>query len=206
MLDIDVIEECKEGSSWSFPCILVPRADKSYRFVTDFRRVNEVTQRYLSYSQCRRLHRQSGKGCFVSAIFNEGILANSAHMEGTGNLNFCDLKGFIFIDVLLQDDELGLEHPVCYFKKNDNFQRNYNTIEKEAFALLLSLRHFDVYLGSCGYPIIVYTDHNPLTFIVRMKNHSMSLLRWALVLQECDLKIVQNKCSENVIAAALSRS
>ena len=44
MLDIDVIEECKEVSSWSSPCILVPKADKSYQFVTDFRRVNEVTK------------------------------------------------------------------------------------------------------------------------------------------------------------------
>ena len=65
---------------------------------------------------------------------------------------------------------------------------------------------FQVYLGSCGYPIIVYTDHNPLTFIVRMKNHNMRLLRWALVLQEYDLKIVHIKGSENVIADALSRS
>ena len=27
MLDIDVIEECKDGSSWSSPCILVPKAE-----------------------------------------------------------------------------------------------------------------------------------------------------------------------------------
>ena len=63
-----------------------------------------------------------------------------------------------------------------------------------------------MYLGSCGYPIIVDTDHNPLTFIVRMKNHGMRLLRWALVLQENDLEIVHKKGSENVIADALSRS
>ena len=64
---IDVIEECKEGSSWSSPCILVPKADQSYRFVTDFRRVNEKN-RYLSYSPCRRLHRQSREGCFCQQI------------------------------------------------------------------------------------------------------------------------------------------
>ena len=63
-----------------------------------------------------------------------------------------------------------------------------------------------MYLGICGYPIIVYTDHNPLTFIVKMKNHNMRLLRWALVLQEYDLKIVHIKGSENVIHDALSRS
>ena len=44
MLDIDVIKECKEGSSWSSPRILVSKADKSYPFVTDLRRVNKVTK------------------------------------------------------------------------------------------------------------------------------------------------------------------
>ena len=44
MLDINVIEECKNGSLWSSPCILVPKANKSYRFVTNYRRVNEVTK------------------------------------------------------------------------------------------------------------------------------------------------------------------
>ena len=63
-----------------------------------------------------------------------------------------------------------------------------------------------MYLGSCGYPIIVYTDHNPLPFIVRMKNLKVRLLRWALVLQEYDLKIVHIKGLENEIADALSRS
>ena len=31
-------------SSWSSPCLLVPKSDKSYRFVTDFRKVNTVTK------------------------------------------------------------------------------------------------------------------------------------------------------------------
>ena len=31
-------------SSWSSPCLLVTKSDKSYRFVTDFRKVNTVTK------------------------------------------------------------------------------------------------------------------------------------------------------------------
>ena len=98
-----------------------------------------------------------------------------------------DASDFGMGGILLKDDEEGLEHHVCYFSKKFD---NYSTIEKESSVLLSSLRHFDVYLGSCGYPIIVHTDHNPLTFIVRMKNHNMRLLRWAFVLQEYDLRIV----------------
>ncbi|KAI3368074.1 hypothetical protein L3Q82_026895 [Scortum barcoo] len=50
--------------------------------------------------------------------------------------------------VLLQEDDHGIDHPVCYFSKKFNKQQlNYSTIEKEALVLLLSLQHFEVYVG-----------------------------------------------------------
>ena len=75
--------------------------------------------------------------------------------------------------VLMQNDSQGVEHPVCYFlHKFDSHQRNYSTIEQETISLVLSLKHFDVYLNATRYPILVCTDHNPLTFIHKMKNHN----------------------------------
>ena len=42
--------------------------------------------------------------------------------------------------VLLQEDESGVDHPVCYFsKKFSKCQKNYSTIEKECLALILSI-------------------------------------------------------------------
>ncbi|CAI5660942.1 unnamed protein product [Oreochromis niloticus] len=83
--------------------------------------------------------------------------------------------------VLLQDDEEGVWHPVCYFSaKFKHHQLNYSTIEKEALALLLALQHFTVYVGSSASPVTVFTDHNPLVFLNRMYNHNQRLMRWAL--------------------------
>ncbi len=66
--------------------------------------------------------------------------------------------------VLLQEDKEGIDHPICFFSKKFNkHQLNYSTIEKEALALLRSLQHFEVYVGSTPYQVGVYTDHNPLT-------------------------------------------
>ena len=68
--------------------------------------------------------------------------------------------------VLLQKDNNGVDHPVCYFSKKFNkHQKNYSTVEKECLSLILALQHFELYLTSSSSPIVVFSDHNPLTFI-----------------------------------------
>ncbi len=106
----------------------------------------------------------------------------------------------------MQADEAGIEHPASYFsKKFTKCQQNYSVIEKEALALLLAFQHFEVYLSS-GNRIVVYTDHNPLTFLSRMSNSNQRLMRWALIVQEFDLDIRYKKGTENIVADALSRA
>jgi len=126
-----------------------------------------------------------------------------------------DLKFSLAVDssdraagaVLLQSDSQGIDHPVCYFsKKYDKHQQRYATVEKEALALMLALQHFEVYLAVTSDPVTVYTDHNPLTFINRLKTKNQRLLRWSLILQEYNLEIVHIKGIDNVLADVLSRS
>ena len=108
--------------------------------------------------------------------------------------------------VLLQEDREGVDHPVCYFSKKFNkHQRNYSTVEKECLSLILAIQHFEVYVSSTSLPLVVYTDHNPLTFLRKLKNKNQRLLRWSLLLQEYNLEIRHIKGKENVIADALSR-
>ena len=42
MLENNIIEPSK--SEWSFPCILVSKPDRSFRFGTDFRKVNQCSE------------------------------------------------------------------------------------------------------------------------------------------------------------------
>ena len=80
--------------------------------------------------------------------------------------------------VLLQDDDSGVDQPVCYFSKKFNkHQNNYSTVEKECLSLILALQDFEVYLTSSSSPIVVFNDHSPLTFIHKMKNKNQRLLR-----------------------------
>ncbi len=95
--------------------------------------------------------------------------------------------------VLLQEDEDGIDHPVCYFSRKFNkHQLNYSTIEKEALALalalLMALQYLcTVYIGSSNYPVIVFTDHNPLVFLSHMYNQNQGLMRWSLIVQGYNL-------------------
>jgi hypothetical protein len=108
--------------------------------------------------------------------------------------------------ILIQEDNHGVEHPVCYFSRKFNKQqKNYSTIEKECLALILAIQHFEVYLTSSPSPIVVFSDHNPLSFLHKLKNKNQRLLRWSLMLQEYDLDIRHIKGRDNIIPDALSR-
>ena len=108
--------------------------------------------------------------------------------------------------VLLQEDTKGIEHPIGYFSHKLNAsQKNYSTSEKETLALVTALQHFDFYLTPTQFPVQVYTDHNPLVFLNKMKNKNQRLLRWSLALQSYDLCIKHLPGKQNMLADALSR-
>ena len=108
--------------------------------------------------------------------------------------------------VLLQDGDDGIEHPVSYYSKKFNrHQRAYSTVEKEALALILALKHFEVYAGSSNEPTLVYTDHNPLVFLNQMRNTNRRLMRWSLFLQHFNVEVRHVRGKDNVLADTLSR-
>jgi len=86
------------------------------------------------------------------------------------------------------------ESQFAAFKKHIGFYPFPTTIE-----------HFRVYLDFTGHKLTVYTDHNPLTFIDKMKDKNQKLLRWSLFLQQFDLDIKHIKGKDNIIADVLSR-
>ena len=109
--------------------------------------------------------------------------------------------------VLFQADSNDIDHPVSFFSKKFNrHQRNYSTVEKECLALVLALQHFEVYVSSASVPLEVFTDHNPLTFLNRLKSKNQRLLRWSLLLQSYNLDIKHIRGKDNVVADALSRT
>ena len=79
-------------------------------------------------------------------------------------------------------------------------------MEKEALGILAALQHFSVYVTNSKEPVKIFTDHNPLIFVERLKHSNQRLLRWSLQLQEYNFELCHIKGAENKVADALSRA
>ena len=67
-------------------------------------------------------------------------------------------------------------------------------------ALVLAIQHFVVYVSGGSKPLQVFTDHNPLTIIEKMKDKNHRILNWSLLLQEHNLCISHIKGCDTVKA------
>ncbi|GBM11447.1 Retrovirus-related Pol polyprotein from transposon 17.6 [Araneus ventricosus] len=95
-------------------------------------------------------------------------------------------------------------YPICYAsQKLTPAQQHWLTIEREAYAIVWSLKKFEPWIF--GSPIKVISDHNPLTFVVKNASQSSKLQRWTLALQKYDLHIKHCSGGKLVNADALSR-
>nr|GEY95523.1 reverse transcriptase domain-containing protein [Tanacetum cinerariifolium] len=82
-------------------------------------------------------------------------------------------------------------------------EANYTTTEKEMLAVVYAFEKFRSYL--IMNKSIVYTDHSALKYLFAKKDAKERLLRWILLLQEFDFKVIDTKGAENYAADHLSR-
>nr|GEU45167.1 reverse transcriptase domain-containing protein [Tanacetum cinerariifolium] len=89
--------------------------------------------------------------------------------------------------------------PIHYASKTmTEAESNYTTTEKEMIAVVYAFEKFRSYL--IMNKSIVYTDHSALKYLFAKKDAKARLLRWILLLQEFDFKVVDTKGAENYAA------
>ena len=116
-----------------------------------------------------------------------------------------DASNYAVGGVLSQLDDHQQLHPVAYFSTAlQKSQQNWSATTKEAFALVLAVRHWHVYLA--GTQFILNSDHNPLTFLRTQKDSRGKLGRWINELEEFDYVVRYIPGKENLKAGALSRN
>nr|GEW54265.1 hypothetical protein [Tanacetum cinerariifolium] len=94
--------------------------------------------------------------------------------------------------------------PIHYASKMiTEAEANYTTTEKEILAVVYTFEKFRSYL--IMNKSIVYNDYSALKYLFAKKDAKARLLRWILLLQEFDFKVVDTKGAENYAADHLSR-
>nr|GEW93802.1 reverse transcriptase domain-containing protein [Tanacetum cinerariifolium] len=115
----------------------------------------------------------------------------------------CDASDFAIGAVLGQRHEKHLR-PIHYASKTmTDAESNYTTTEKEMLAVVYAFEKFWSYL--IMNKSILHTDHSALKFLFSKKDANARLLRWVLLLQEFDFKVLDMKGAENLMADHLSR-
>lgn len=108
--------------------------------------------------------------------------------------------------LMRRDKGLDTLHPVCsHSAKLKRHQQHYSVVEKECLALVSAFQKFECYIQDQQQHLEVYTGHNTLKFLIRMKNNNQRLMRWSFLLQPYHLIIHHVYGRKNVIADALTR-
>nr|GFA29149.1 reverse transcriptase domain-containing protein [Tanacetum cinerariifolium] len=95
------------------------------------------------------------------------------------------------------------DQPFELIKTMNQAEANYTTTEKEMLAVVYAFEKFRSYL--IMNKSIVYTDHSALKYLFAKKDAKARLLRWILLLQEFDFKVIDTRGAENYAANHLSR-
>nr|GEW76205.1 reverse transcriptase domain-containing protein [Tanacetum cinerariifolium] len=95
------------------------------------------------------------------------------------------------------------DQPFELIKMMNQAEANYTTTEKEMLAVVYAFEKFRSYL--IMNKSIVYTDHSALKYLFAKKDAKARLLRWILLLQEFDFKVINTRGAENYAADHLSR-
>nr|GEZ24414.1 reverse transcriptase domain-containing protein [Tanacetum cinerariifolium] len=114
----------------------------------------------------------------------------------------CDASDFAIGAVLGQRYEKHFR-PIHYASKTlTDVKTNYTTTEKEMLAVVYAFEKFRSYLimNKC----IVHTDHSALKYLFAKKDAKARLLRWVLLPQEFNFKVIDTKGAENMAADHLS--
>ncbi|KAL4352863.1 hypothetical protein GQ457_06G013650 [Hibiscus cannabinus] len=95
-------------------------------------------------------------------------------------------------------------HHIYYASKTLNEALiNYTNTKKELLEVIISFNKFRSYL--IGTKVTVHTDHSAIKYILSKKDVKPRLIRWILLLQKFDVKIIDRKGTKNQVADHLSQ-
>ena len=81
-------------------------------------------------------------------------------------------------------------------------ERNYSTIEMECLSIVWGVKKFELYLQ--GVQFVLQRDHHLLNYLISAKFVNKRVMRWAMYLQNFNMRLEYIKGSQNVGADYMS--
>ena len=118
---------------------------------------------------------------------------------------YCDASAVAVGSALCQPaKDGGRDHPIAFASKQlTDAERNYTTTEREALAMVFSVKKFRHYL--LMNKVIFFVDHMALRYLVNKPDLSGRLARWILLLTEFDYSVQFKPGKMHLQADHLSR-
>ena len=118
---------------------------------------------------------------------------------------YTDSSNYAYSGVFCQPVDNNQDiRPVAYFSGTFTTQnRSWCATEKEAYAVLKSVEHFNYYLQ--GKKCTLCCNHKPLEPFLTRGMKIAKLDRWAMLLQEYDITFVHIRGKDNILADTISR-
>lgn len=134
-----------------------------------------------------------------NALASREVLLSYPSFENDFHLT-TDASNFAIGAVLSQEDK-----PITFISRTLNkTEEHYATNEKEMLAIIWALGSLRNYLYG-SKKVIIYTDHQPLTYALSNNNNNSKMKRWKCILEEYNYELRYKPGRTNVVADALSR-
>ena len=118
---------------------------------------------------------------------------------------FTDASNYSYSAILhqAQDEKPDQLIPIAYFSGSFNWaQQLWNVTQKECYTVYRSINKFSFYLT--GAECTLYCDHKPLAPFLMTGMKSKTMDRWALELQQYNIKFQHVAGKDSIVADAIS--
>jgi hypothetical protein len=141
----------------------------------------------------------------LKQLFKSGIILRLPNRNEQFHL-YCDASNHAIGAALHQYAHNGFLQPVAFFsRKLTDSEKNYAIYDKELLAIKEPLSHWRHLLISTSKPILIYSDHDNLTYFKSSQKRNQRQARWQQFLSDYNFTIKYISGSKNKVADALSR-
>ena len=142
--------------------------------------LTQKSRKFLWTKECRNAFQK------LKEKFTEAPILGFSRFDAPFIL-YTDASDYGIGSVLSQKID-GTERVIAYASRLlSKVERRGPTTEKEALAVVWSVKHFRPYL--LGHRFVLITDHQPLKWLKSMKDPPPKIARWIMSLQEYDFEV-----------------